>query len=145
MDRPSEPITAGIEALAFLTGQWVGENDADRIEEWWTEPHAGQMLGMFRWHRDGNPRFYELLDASSADEGLVFRIKHFGPTLAGWEERDEAVTLDLVAAGRNQAVFLKRGEARWMVYHRDEDELRAWFETEATPHDPDDDFVYRRA
>ncbi len=48
-------------ALAFLSGRWIGSDGRDRIEETWSDPHAGMLLGMFRWHRDGQPRFYELL------------------------------------------------------------------------------------
>ena len=42
---------------------------------------------------------------------LVFRIKHFAPGLVGWEEKDAAITLDLVRLTEDEAVFLKRGES----------------------------------
>jgi hypothetical protein len=129
-----------------MGGRWIGEHDADRIEEWWSDPHAGMMLGMFRWHRAGEPRFYELLSMEPDDGRLVFRIKHFAPGLVGWEEKDAAVTLDLVRVGEGEAVFLKRGEERWMVYQRPPagDQLLAWFETPAEPHAPGDEFRYAR-
>jgi hypothetical protein len=53
----TEPVTASVDALGWMSGRWVGEHEADRIEEWWSEPYAGMMLGMFRWHRDGVPRW----------------------------------------------------------------------------------------
>jgi hypothetical protein len=140
--HPTRPIQAPIEALAWLAGRWVGTDGTDRLEEVWSEPEAGMMLAMFRWHRDGQPRFYELLAIEPGDAGPVFRIKHFDPGLRGWEEKDEAVTLDLVALGPDEAVFLKRGEARWMVYRRESagEELACWFETEASPHIGGDEF-----
>ena len=58
---PTQPIDAAAGDVAWMAGRWVGEYDGDRIEEWWSEPHAGMLLGMFRWHRDGEPRFYELM------------------------------------------------------------------------------------
>lgn len=143
---PSEPIPATVDSLAWMSGRWVGEHDADRIEEWWTEPYAGMMLGMFRWHRDGAPRFYELMTMEPEEDRLVFRIKHFRPGLIGWEEREDAATLDLILVEEGRAAFLKRGEARWMVYQRDAgtDDLIAWFETESEPHAAGDEFRYRR-
>ncbi|HKO34655.1 MAG TPA: DUF6265 family protein, partial [Candidatus Limnocylindria bacterium] len=106
--HPTEPIDAAAEDVAWMAGRWVGEHDGDRIEEWWSEPHAGMMLGMFRWHRDGEPRFYELMSMEPDAARLVFRIKHFAPGLVGWEEKDAAVTLDLVKLTDGEAVFLKR-------------------------------------
>lgn len=145
--HPTEPISAPIEALAWLSGRWVGTNGADRIEETWSDPHAGMLLGMFRWHRGWAPRFYELLAVEPGQAGPEFRIKHFDPGLRGWEERDEAVTLDLVSIAQDEAVFRKRGEQRWMVYRREAEgaELTCWFETEAQPHQPGDEFRYGRA
>ena len=94
--RPSEPIDAAADELAWMAGRWIGEHDGERIEEWWSEPYAGMMLGMFRWHRGGEPRFYELLSMEPDGMRLAFRIKHFAPGLVGWEEKDAAVTFDLV-------------------------------------------------
>ena len=143
---PGEPIDAAAGDVAWMAGRWVGEHDGDRIEEWWSEPHAGMMLGMFRWHRDGEPRFYELMSMEPDAAHLVFRIKHFAPGLIGWEEKDAAVTLDLVKLTDGEAVFLKRGEERWMVYQRapDTNDLLAWFETAAEPRTPGDEFRYAR-
>jgi hypothetical protein len=144
--EPFEPIAATIDALAWISGRWVGLHEADGIEEWWCERYAGMMLGMFRWHRDGASRFYELMSIEPDGERLAFRLKHFAPGLVGWEERDEAVTLDLFALEAERASSLKRGEARWMVYERREaGELVAWFEKEGEPHAPGDEFRYSRA
>lgn len=143
----TEPVTPSVDALGWMSGRWVGEHEADRIEEWWSEPYAGMMLGMFRWHRDGVPRFYELMTIEPDGDRVVFRIKHFKPGLIGWEERDEAVTLDLVALEGDRATFLKRGEARWMVYQLETEtrDLVAWFETDSEPHTPGDEFRYARS
>ena len=144
--HPITPIPATARQLAWMSGRWVGERDADRIEEIWTDPHAGMMLGMFRWHQDGAPRFYELLTLEPDGDRLIFRIKHFAPGLVGWEEKDQAVTLDLVSLREGEAVFLKRGEERWMVYQSQPDsgELWAWFDTGTDPHQAGDEFRYSR-
>jgi hypothetical protein len=143
---PTKPIDAAADDVSWMAGRWVGEHDGDRIEEWWSEPHAGMMLGMFRWHRDGEPRFYELMSMEPNEARVVFRIKHFAPGLVGWEEKEEAVTFDLVQLTAGEATFLKRGEERWMVYQRQSSsgELLAWFETESEPYVPGEEFRYKR-
>lgn len=146
MGHPTEPISAPLEAMAWMAGRWRGEHAADLYEEWWAEPSGGTMVGMFRWIRDGQPRFYELMTIEPDGGRIVFRIKHFGPGLIGWEEKDEAVALDLVALNGADALFLKRGEERWMTYRRDDDgSLVAYFETGDEPHTPDDEFRYAAA
>jgi hypothetical protein len=144
--HPTEPIAAPIEALDWIAGHWLGEHGNDRFEEWWAQPDGGTMVGMFRLLRDGSPAFYELLTVEPEGDLLVWRIKHFGPGLDGWEEKDAAVTLDLVRLDKGEAVFLKRGDERWMVYRLEPatDELVAYFEHADAPHTPDDEFRYGR-
>ena len=144
--HPHDPIAATTDGLRWMVGRWIGEHGEDRTEEWWSEPHAGMMIGMFRWHQAGEPRFNELMTVEPEGDRLVFRIKHFGPGLVGWEEREVAVTLDLVGLRDGEAVFLKRDEERWMVYQEQPQsgELLVWFDTVAEPHQPGDEFRYAR-
>lgn len=144
---PTEPIEASIDAMGWLSGHWRGERSSICIEEWWSDPDGGMMLGMFRMIEGGAPRFYELLTLEPDEGRLVLRIKHFDPALVGWEESDAAVTLDLVALVDGEAVFLTRGSERWMVYRRNPatGELVAYFETAEHPHtDGEDEFRYAR-
>jgi hypothetical protein len=144
--HPTQPIAAAIESLGWIVGRWEGQQGTDWFEEWWSEPAGGTMVGMFRLLRDGAPRFYELLTVEPEGDGLVWRIKHFGRGLVGWEEKDAPVTLDLVRLDGSEAVFLKRGDPRWMVYRLEPatDELVAYFESADAPHTPDDEFRYGR-
>ncbi|HET6381407.1 MAG TPA: DUF6265 family protein [candidate division Zixibacteria bacterium] len=88
--HPTQPIAATADDLAWLTGRWLGGDGADRLEEVWIAPHAGTLPGMFRWHRNGQPRFYELMSVEPEGSGLVCRIKHFDPGLRGWQEKTAA-------------------------------------------------------
>ena len=144
--HPTEPIAAPIESLDWIVGHWAGGRGTDWFEEWWAEPAGGTMVGMFRWLQDGAVRFYELLTVEPEGDHIVWRIKHFKPGLIGWEEKDAAVTLDLVRLDEGEAVFMMRGDPRWMVYRRvpATDELVAYFESTATPHTPDEEFRYAR-
>lgn len=143
---PSEPLTDPTVAdLAWLTGNWRGQLAGDLIEEFWSSPAAGTLVGMFRWAQGDGVRFYELLVVEAGARGLVLRIKHFNPGLQGWEEKDEAVNFDLVALTGQEAVFLRRGgeEPLWLIYRREGRAiLVAYFAKEGQEFDPADAFHY---
>ena len=56
----------------------------------------------YRLLQDGRTVFYEFLTIVEEHHSLSLRLKHFGPDLRGWEEREESVRMPLVAmrAGR---------------------------------------------
>ena len=73
------------------------------------------------------------------------RIKHFGPGLIGWEEKDQAVTLALVGLQTGEAIFYRLGsdEPLWLFYRiEDENTLVVFFERDETGHKPEDEFRY---
>jgi hypothetical protein len=143
--QPDQPIPAAIDEMTWLTGRWVGTHQADTIEEHWSAPASGAMMGMFRALRDGVPRFYELITLDAEGAGLVCRFKHFDRDLTSWEEKDAPLTLDLVELGAGGAVFLKRGTRRWMTYRRDgADRITVFFENEAETHHPEDEYRFAR-
>jgi len=133
--------------LGWLAGRWVGTRAGDEIEEIWSAPAANTLMAMFRWLRDGKVRFFELISLEAAGAGLVLRLKHFDPGLQGWEEKDQAVTFDLVAFSADEAVFFQHStrKTQWMVYRREgPDGLVAYFEPEGGEHAPEDEFRYQR-
>lgn len=139
--------TASATDLAWLTGIWVGDRAGDTIEEHWSTPAGGALMGMFRWLHAGQVRFYELMTLEPEGDTLIFRIKHFHPGLRGWEEKDESVSLVLVALQPGAAVFAKRDSPapRWMVYRQpDPDTLVAFFETEDSTPTEAEQFRYTR-
>ena len=77
-----------IEEAGWLTGRWVGEGFGGQLEETWSAPVGGQMIGHFRMVRDGRPVFYELVLLEEHGGGLRYRVKHFNPDFVGWEEKD---------------------------------------------------------
>jgi len=97
---PGEPGPAAqVEDMAWLTGHWVGEALGGTVEEIWSPPLAGAMMGMFRLVEDEKTVFYELMTIVEEDGSLVLRLKHFnGGDLSAWEEKDEAVDFPLVEA-----------------------------------------------
>lgn len=145
--RPAELIPATIAVMAWLAGRWTGiHGESDLIEEQWSAPAGSGMVGMFRATREGSPRFYELLALDSDGDGLVFRFRHFDRALVGWEEREAPLVWDLVELATERAVFLKRGEQRWMTYRRDgEGGLAVYFEGPDGQHADEDEFRFVRA
>jgi len=96
---------ADLSGLAWLVGQWSGEGLGGQIDEIWTAPQGGAMLGMFRLTSAGAPRFYELMTMVEERGSVRLRLKHFNPDLTGWEEKGEAVEFPLVAVAGDRWLF----------------------------------------
>jgi hypothetical protein len=147
--RPTEALRGiGVDRLDWLAGAWQGAIGGDQVEEHWAVPAGGTMVGMFRWLRDGQPRFYELLLLEADGEELTMLIRHFQPGLIGWEREREAPTrFALAHLGENEAIFVERNVhvGVWLTYRRSGDELEAIFERDDQAYDPASAFRYRRA
>ena len=99
------PPAATLAAMEWLVGRWVGTALGGDVEEIWSAPQGGAMMGMYRLVRDGEPVFYELLTLVEQNGSLLMRLKHFHPHLAGWEEKDDTVDFPLVALGDGAVHF----------------------------------------
>lgn len=125
-----EPLAgATVEQLAWMVGRWAATEDETRIEEIWSPPDAGIMMGSFRWLKGGEPSFYEFMLLKPCPRGLELHIKHFTPDLIGWEEKDASTAFELVEVNGREAVFCPRaeGSSGWAVYRIAED---GWLEFE---------------
>ena len=76
-----------ISDAAWLAGRWVGEGLGGQVEEVWSPPAGGQMVGHFTLVKEGKPVFYELLLLDVAPLGLRMRAKHFNPDFTAWEDK----------------------------------------------------------
>ncbi len=116
---PRTPLAgATIDQLAWMTGRWSGAEDDARLEEIWSPSDTGIMMGMFRWLNGDDPSFYEFMLLKPGRSGLELHIKHFTPSLVGWEEKDASTAFDLVWVNGREAAFAPRAEASsgWAVY-----------------------------
>jgi hypothetical protein len=121
LERGDGSPPATLADLAWLEGTWRGEGLGGVVEESWSAPAGGAMLGMFRLLRAGRPVFYELCLLVEQRGSLLLRVKHFGPDFAGWEERADSVDFPLVRLAPATAWF---GGA---TYHRTSpDALDVW-------------------
>lgn len=119
--------------LAWIAGEWLGEEGDTTIQEIWTQPLADTMIGMFRLTSDGEPRFYEFMSIEMGDAGPVLRIKHFDPDLRGWEEKEESVIFILKEASSGKAIFETElaGNPEFLTYERAGEELTITLEKPA--------------
>jgi hypothetical protein len=103
----TQPTTraATIEDAAWLAGRWVGTGFGGQMEEAWAPPIGGQMVGHFRYWREGEPQFYEFLMMDVVDSGVRMRVKHFNPDMVGWEEKDGWVEFEPISVGPDALVF----------------------------------------
>jgi len=86
----------GVEALAWMEGAWSGEKDGVVMEELWTGPRGGALLGL---HRDvKGPRLlsWEFLRIQATDAGTFY---YASPRSA------PPTAFKLVETGNKRAVF----------------------------------------
>jgi hypothetical protein len=98
---------ARVDDFGFLQGRWVGEGLGGAVDELWSRPAAGTMVGAFRLIREERVVFYEIYALEEEEETVALRIKHFdpGPGLPGWEARDRETLFRLVAVEEDVAWF----------------------------------------
>jgi hypothetical protein len=120
---------ASLPDLGWLTGIWIGSNGDQYFEEHWSQAVADQLMGMFRMLESGKPVFYEFMTIGLEGNSVSLSIKHFNPGLVGWEDKDQAVTYDLVQQLPHELVFFKRQsqDQNWMVYRQVGDRLQVFF------------------
>lgn len=99
--RPGARVTE----FSWLAGAWEGEGLGGTVEEMWSAPAGGSMVGHFRLVRDGKPVFYELLTLIEVDGSVEMRLKHMNPDMTGWEEKHDFVTFTLVKHDSSGAYF----------------------------------------
>lgn len=94
-----------LDDLAWLAGHWRGQGFGGIVEEVWTPPLAGSMLGLFRHIKDGKLVFQEIVMLAEEDGALVMKVKHFTPEFVAWESKEDSVRFPLERLGEREAFF----------------------------------------
>lgn len=94
-----------IEQISWISGYWIGEAMGGKIEEVWTAPLGGSMMGSFKLVINNVVQFYELCTFTEEKGSILLRIKHFNKDLQGWEEKDESEEFKLVKIQKNKVYF----------------------------------------
>jgi predicted enzyme related to lactoylglutathione lyase len=104
--RPDGAAGATLADLAFMSGAWRGEFQGSVLEEHFSEPADGTILGMFRWGQGGATRLTEHIVIEQDGEGITMRLRHFNPGLVPWaQEADGPLAFRLASVGERRAVF----------------------------------------
>jgi hypothetical protein len=120
--QDAKPLKA--ESLAFMAGAWERTEGTVKMEEHWTAPNAGCMMGMFR-QVNGDKKLREFEVIEETPEGVIMTIKHFTPDLK--EIAGRVLVRKLVSVKEGEAIFESTGEEpkQKIVYKRDSDTLNA--------------------
>jgi hypothetical protein len=130
--------------LSWIVGHWGGEMWGGNVEEIWTAPQAGSMMGMFRFVRNGRVGVYELLAIEQDESGPVLRLRHFGRGLVAREA--EPIAMPLKSQTDSEAVFATTTGKRTVITFRraGADEIDVVLEREEPPGMKTDLFRYKR-
>jgi hypothetical protein len=70
--QPRKPARATISDVAWLAYAWVGDTKPVMVEERWTPPAGGAMLGVSRTVKGGRMVAFEYLRIVERDGGLLY-------------------------------------------------------------------------
>ena len=97
---------ATLDDAAFLVGRWVpGPRSAKRMEESWSAPTGGSMVGTFKLFDGDEPAMYEIMLLTVEDGTLSLKVKHFNPDFTAWEDKEDYVNFRLVAKADGELHF----------------------------------------
>ena len=117
--QAAEPKTVKVDDLGWMAGRWTGAMGEESLEEQWSAPAGGTMMGMFRWmKKDGAISVYEFLTIEPSAQGPVYFMRHFKPGLIAWEEKDAPLRCPLTASGPREATFACDGGATKLTFKR---------------------------
>lgn len=114
----------GLDALSWISGSWSGEALGGEVEEIWSEPADGTMVGVFRLRAGGKTQVIEYLMITQEASGPVYRFKHFNSDYSTWE-KDTPLLFDRVTIGEGEAIFESSVQDRpkRLIYRRAGDRL----------------------
>jgi len=112
-DSSEEADQPTLDDLAFLAGRWTWRRSTGYHEEHWLAPADGNMTGTMRAVRAGKVTLVELFTITREEDGrLIYRLRHFDPTLTPWASEAEGPIVGVVEhAEHGKAIIrpLERG------------------------------------
>lgn len=95
--RPLRPGDPALQSVAWLAGSWACDYRGALIEEHWTAPSGGTLMGMSRTVRDGKTREWEFLRIEKQVDAIVY--------LASPSGRSPATPFKLTSSANDTLVF----------------------------------------
>ncbi len=110
-----------LDQLGFLAGSWERQVGNTRMEEHWTLPAGGCMMGLMRQVTDGKTGIREFLLLEETDAGIIMTVKHVGPKIEDIPGR--TFHMKLGKFDGKEAVFENQGEGslKSVVYRKQDD------------------------
>lgn len=105
LEPDQTPGKGKVEGLHWMVGYWTGTGLGGECEEVWMPAVDGYMIGTFRFWEDGKLVFSEFMNLLQDGESVSMKLKHFGPDLSGWEEKEEWTTFRLIELSENKVWF----------------------------------------
>jgi hypothetical protein len=143
-DRPK----ASIVDLAWIIGVWNGTmSDEGQIQEVWSMPEGGTLMGMFQWLKNGQPYLFEFMLIEPRGEGVALILRHINPGSIAWEDKDAPLVMNLVQLSDKEAVFERQAETytSWVGYRRaSETQLTSYAESLKDGQRNRADFIFNR-
>lgn len=96
---------ATLSDVEWIQGHWRGEAFGGKIEEIWSPPLGGSMMGSFKMVMKDEVSFYELMHIQENEGTLLLQIRHFNQDFTGWETQNESVDFALVKMDKNHLYF----------------------------------------
>jgi len=93
---PAECSAVGLEQVAFFTGTYRADTKAGLVEEQWSAPCGGTLLGVGRTVAGGKTTFFEFLRVERRADGVFYVAQPRG---------GPATEFRLVTASANEARF----------------------------------------
>ncbi len=81
-----------ISDFAWMKGHWEGTGLGGKVEETWSRPNNGVMVGTFRLMSGEDTEFYEICWIEQNAGQLAYKVKHFSKDFEAWEEKKEYVS-----------------------------------------------------
>lgn len=101
----AESEQPSIDALAWMSGSWQGSGLGGSVEEHWSQPSGGTLIGMFRLTQSESTDFTQfMLVEAEEDRRVLLRFKHFNAGFEPWE-KEGPLTFVLTQARPGLAVF----------------------------------------
>jgi hypothetical protein len=94
----------GVEALDWMAGAWQGPGLGGAVEEHWSAPAGGSLIGMFRLVQHEETSFTQYMLIEEEAGGVVLRFQHFNPGYEPWEKAGP-LSFDLTDSSAGRAVF----------------------------------------
>jgi hypothetical protein len=100
-----------LDDLTWLAGHWEGSAGGVGMEEFWTDPQGGVMVGLHRDVFPARPAFFEYLRIEQRESGVVYIASPRG---------GNATEFALVAVGEAEVVFenLEHDFPQRIIYRR---------------------------